>query len=81
MGHETWTSKYVICPYYKADTPFSIVCEGLYRNATVTQNFGERAAKKAHFVQNCCDMNYNLCYIAEMLNNKITEEERTNERG
>ncbi len=70
----TWNSKFVVCPFYKNDTTNSIVCEGLEKNTTLVQNFGDVKRKREYLSAICCARSWCLCYIAEMLNKKYAED-------
>lgn len=65
----TWERKGAVCPFYKKESAYKIICEGVEDNSSLSSSFGT-PAKKSEYACKYCDKDWEHCIIAKALNGK-----------
>ena len=58
--------KDVICPYYKRETRYTLVCEGPAEGVNAQLNFASPRDRRAHMADFCTEKCWPGCWIAAM---------------
>lgn len=64
-----------VCPYYKGESTFKLICEGLYPRSNLHMTFPSGAEKERHRDIYCYGYEYENCPVALMLMSHSQREE------
>ncbi len=69
MNKGEYRSVMVICPFYKKESRFKIVCSGVLPKSSIHLSFGDdKTAKK--YKEERCKSDYENCLVCRMLQGK-----------
>lgn len=70
---KTYQSRYVLCPFYKADSKHALKCEGIVPRSSINITF-DTDKKKSNYMKKMCCVDYKECRIAQALYKKYEGE-------
>jgi len=73
MG-DSMRSGFVICPYYRKDTPETICCEGVTQESKLLLRFATKAHKLRHMAL-FCESQYRMCELYRAVDQQYDTEE------